>query len=315
MTTHSKGYNTGNGMITISVLCNQVIVSATEDSICSGEMVTLTGTSSGSGTISWDGGISNGVAFTPAVGTTIYTTTSTDVNDCAFTQTILVYDNPTVDAGVDQIVCNGEMVTLSGSGANTYAWDGGISDGIAFIPATGTTTYTLIGTVDSSGCQATDMVDVTKQVLDLTVTETGTSLTCVQSGGAYQWLLCPGMNVIAGETNQTYEPTAAGNYACVITLGGCTDTTACGLVSVGIENSVNDLELSIYPNPATDQVNLVLKDVIAELTVYSSTGQIISEHGSFTGTKIIDVTKLPTGLYILKFVTENGVYTERLIIE
>ena len=81
------------------------------------------------------------------------------------------------------------------------------------------------------------------------------------------------------------------------------------------ESSVNDLDLSIYPNPAKDQVNVVLKDVIAELAIYSSTGQKISEHGSFTGTKVIDVTNLPTGLYILKFVTENGVYTERLIIE
>ena len=314
-TVHTKGHNTGDGTIIITVLCNPISVVATQDTVCSGEMVTLTGTSSGSGTISWDGGVSNGVAFAPGLGTTVYTATSTDGNDCAFAQTIFVYDTPTVNAGVDQTVCQGELVTLTGSGANTYSWDGGITDGAAFVPAAGTTTYTLTGTIDSSGCQSTDQVNITASSIDLTLTETGTDLTCVQTGATYQWLLCPGMNVIAGETGQTYQPTTAGNYACAITVGGCTDTTACGIVSVGLEKVTNELSLSIYPNPAKTEVNIVLQDVMAELIIYSSTGQKVQEFPSFNGTKVIDLSDLPSGLYVLHFISEKGVQTERLMID
>ena len=60
----------------------------------------------------------------------------------------------------DQTVCEGTQVTLIGSGATTYAWDNGITDGLAFTPAVGTITYTVTGT-DANGCVNTDQVDVT----------------------------------------------------------------------------------------------------------------------------------------------------------
>jgi PKD repeat protein len=65
----------------------------------------------------------------------------------------------TVEAGPDETVCDGTAVTLTGSGATTYAWDNGVSDGVAFTP-TATTTYTLTGT-DDNGCSNTDTVMIT----------------------------------------------------------------------------------------------------------------------------------------------------------
>jgi hypothetical protein len=35
------------------------------------------------------------------------------------------------------------MVTLTGGGALTYMWDGGVTDGVAFTPVLGTTTFTV----------------------------------------------------------------------------------------------------------------------------------------------------------------------------
>jgi hypothetical protein len=220
-----------------------------------------------------------------------------------------------VEAGANQIVCDGEMVTLSGSGATTYSWDNGAIDGIAFTPPTGTTSYTLTGTVDSSGCQSTDDVNITSESINNTLSEDGTSLVCNQTGAAYQWLLCPGLTPVAGATSQTYSPGTAGSYACVVTLGSCTDTTACGLVSVGIEPLFDKLGLSVYPNPANDVINIVLDKATASLSIHSVTGQLISQYESFTGKKTIDVSELPAGLYILKFVNDTKVYSTRLLIE
>ncbi|UKN01807.1 T9SS type A sorting domain-containing protein [Paracrocinitomix mangrovi] len=102
----------------------------------------------------------------PAV-TTTYTVFVT--NGCGtITQDVLVTvnPNPTVDAGVDQLACDGASVTLNGSGADpngTYVWDNGVTDGVPFVP-TVTTTYTVIGT-DENGCQGTDQVLVTVDAL------------------------------------------------------------------------------------------------------------------------------------------------------
>jgi gliding motility-associated-like protein len=51
-------------------------------------------------------------------------------NQCAFDTTIsvLVYENPIVNAGLDQIICSGENIQLSASiagGANSVSWSGG----------------------------------------------------------------------------------------------------------------------------------------------------------------------------------------------
>ena len=71
---------------------------------------------------------------------------------------ITVYPLPVVDAGADQAVCAGTAVTLSGTGATTYAWNNGVIDNQSFIPNSAAT-YTVIGT-DQNGCQQTDQLTV-----------------------------------------------------------------------------------------------------------------------------------------------------------
>jgi gliding motility-associated-like protein len=56
------------------------------------------------------------------------------------------------------VICDGDFVTLNGSGANSYVWDNGVTNGQTFSPAQ-TTTYTVVGT--SIGCSASDQMTVT----------------------------------------------------------------------------------------------------------------------------------------------------------
>ena len=85
-----------------------------DESICLGGNVTLTG--SGAITYVWNNGVVENTAFTPTLGTVTYTVTGTDANLCVNTDAVEVTVNalPVVDAGVDQIICDGLMVTLSG---------------------------------------------------------------------------------------------------------------------------------------------------------------------------------------------------------
>lgn len=68
---------------------------------------------------------------------------------------------PSVDAGLDQTVCQGASVTLTASNPDgaTISWDNGVNDGVPFAPSLGTLTYTV--TADLGGCMSTDQVDVT----------------------------------------------------------------------------------------------------------------------------------------------------------
>ena len=134
-----------------------IVDAGADTTICNGASVTLSG--SGASTYTWDNGVTDGVAFMPST-TTMYTVTGSDTSACQGTDSVTVTVNalPTVDAGADVSVCDGNSVTLSGSGASTYAWNNGISDGVAFTPSVNDT-YIVTGT-DVNGCQGTDSVSV-----------------------------------------------------------------------------------------------------------------------------------------------------------
>ena len=104
-------------------------------------MITISGTPTASGTFNYSIPLTGGCGNVSATGT------------------ITVNAQPAVDAGSDQTVCNGDNVTLSGSGADSYTWDNGVTDNTSFV-ATTTTTYTVTSTA-ANGCQNTDQVTVT----------------------------------------------------------------------------------------------------------------------------------------------------------
>ena len=136
----------------------------------------------------------SGNNFSPSAGTQTITYTYTNANGCMNSATTVINVNtaPLVNAGLDQSVCAGGQVTLSGSGAVVYSWNNAVNNGVAFTPAS-TQTYTLTG-ADGNGCQNTDQVTVTVNALP-TITAgadqqicLSTSITLSGSGGvSYTW--------------------------------------------------------------------------------------------------------------------------------
>lgn len=182
--------NTDQVVVTVNPL--PIIVGGPDEIICIGASVTLSG--SGATSYNWDNGVTNGIAFSP-ITTTIYTVTGTDVNGCINTDQVLVTVNPlpVVNAGPDQDVCQGTVVTLSGGGASTYSWNNGVVNGTPFTQAVGTVTYTVTGT-DANGCINTDQADITVNPTPVVnagldqIICIGTSVTLSGSGTAtYSW--------------------------------------------------------------------------------------------------------------------------------
>ena len=107
--------------------------------------------------------MNQGVAFTPASSTT-YTVTGT-TSGCTMTDqvTITVNPLPVVNAGADQTVCNGTSVTLTATGATTYTWDNGVTNGVPYTPFVGSITYNVTGTTAAGNVAGT--VDVGAEVV------------------------------------------------------------------------------------------------------------------------------------------------------
>ena len=66
---------------------------------------------------------------------------------------------PNVNAGSDTTICDGNSVTLSGSGANSYSWDNSVFNSVPFNPTVGIVTYTVTG-LDGDNCQNIDSVTI-----------------------------------------------------------------------------------------------------------------------------------------------------------
>ncbi|MFT5819145.1 MAG: hypothetical protein ACI8ZM_000368 [Crocinitomix sp.] len=223
--------------------------SVDDSEVCDGESFTFTG--GGADTYVWDLGVTDGVAFTAAIGTATYTVTGTDGNGCQNTATVdaTVYNLPTVTASVDDSeVCDGESFTFTGGGADTYVWDLGVTDGVAFTTGVGTATYTVTG-IDGNGCQNTATVDATVYALP-TVTASvddsevcdGESFTFTGSGAdTYTWDLgvTNGVAFTAGVGTATYTVTGIDGNGCQNTA--TVDATVYNLPTVTA--SVDDSEV------------------------------------------------------------------------
>ena len=119
--------------------------------------------SGGSGALQYElnnAGFVSGNQFTN-LGAGLYTVVVQDNFGCTVQQnaTLTNQSGTSVNAGADLVVCAGESVTLNATGAQSYAWDNNVVNGVAFIPAS-TTTYTVTGT-DAFGCTSTDQLTVT----------------------------------------------------------------------------------------------------------------------------------------------------------
>jgi hypothetical protein len=80
-------------------------------------------------------------------------------------------------------------------------------------------------------------------------------------------------------------------------------------VSVSDEEK-NDLNFTIYPNPAKNIINIDAEDRIAKIEIYDINGQLLIE----TFKKQIDVSRLQNGIYQIVLRKSNQIQTKSLII-
>jgi gliding motility-associated-like protein len=211
------------------------VLNAGEDvAICIGEEVTLNG--SGAPSYTWSGGIQDGVPFSPNT-TGVYTVSYTSPNGCTGTDQVTVTVNslPTI-GGNSPAVCDGQSVTLNGTGGVSYEWSNDVVNGQPFNQPAGTQTYTVTGT-DANGCVNTGQVTVTVYEYPnaaFTVDQTegipphDVLITNESTGNitGYNWSFGNGNSSIEGfiSTNQTYYAPGNPSIVLIVNNNGCADT-------------------------------------------------------------------------------------------
>lgn len=110
--------------------------------------------------------------------------------------------------------------------------------------------------------------------------------------------------------NPTHTYAASGTYhVCVTVMNDCGSNTSCqaiDIAGVGINNIPGFADISIYPNPTTEEI--VIEHAVAGTTldIYNITGQQML-HTVLKGTKDkVNVSGLSSGIYLMRFTDEEG---------
>lgn len=206
-----------------------ITVTASTDTICEGNVVTLS--AGGASSYTWMPGSLTGniVSVTPVTNTT-YTVTGLDANGCSNSNstTIVVNVNPTVTiTASNNTICSGDSTVLTASGSGTtFNWTPGPANGnVITVTPTANTTYVLLVS-DALGCTVTDSISIivnASPVLTTSVSNTSicigdTATLTVVGANTYYWM--PGS--MSGGTISV-SPTSTTTYTVVGTASnGCT---------------------------------------------------------------------------------------------
>jgi len=83
---------------------------------------------------------------------------------------------------------------------------------------------------------------------------------------------------------------------------------------VGMDELIKN-QISIYPNPTTDTLNLEASNEIKKIIIYNQLGQEIFQKKINKHKIVVDVSRLITGSYILKVQIRNNIKAYNLLVE
>ncbi len=218
-------------------------VSATSNSICTGQSATLS--ASGGGNYSWSTGTTaNPITVAPTINSS-YTVMVISANGCTATATsaVLVTPTPSATVSANSTICAGDLISLTAGGGTTYLWNpGGQTSTSILVSPSASANYTV--TASNGNCKDTATTNVhvtpvpTASAGSNVVINYGSSATLTGSGGGnYSW------STGATTAGIIVTPAVTTTYTLVVTdASGCTDIA---VVTVTVDLDCGEI---FYPN-------------------------------------------------------------------
>lgn len=195
-----------------------------------------------------------------------------------------------------------------------YTW----IDGNSYDESNNSATFLIVGGA-ANGCDSLVTLDLTIIEINTDVTASGNTLTSAASGATYQWLDCNNNNApISDETNVSFTAEVSGSYAVEVTQNGCSATSECVAVTVvGLEDANQSTQFTIFPNPSSGEFTVSWNNAQGmSIQVSNALGQQVANFNSENATTATFSLSLPSGVYFLEMLDENGMaQRHRIIIE
>ncbi|MEO7992569.1 MAG: T9SS type A sorting domain-containing protein [Chryseolinea sp.] len=233
--------------------------------------------------------------------------------------------NGPVVTSVDQGKSCGEgAVTVAAHGATDnshYNWYESVSDALPIVnesdsilitPSISKSKTYYVSVVNESGCEGlrVPVLAEVMQVAAAQISEDGNSLMSNYTAGN-QWYFDNSM--IEGATKQLITVENPGLYRVKVDVNGCTTSAEYQLVVTGVEKS-NDMNVSVYPNPVVEVVNIEIPaslKAVKSLRIMTMTGKTMDviTLDKVSGDRVykVDMKNYPSGVYIIQAVGSTNV--------
>ncbi|MBL1280545.1 MAG: T9SS type A sorting domain-containing protein [Fluviicola sp.] len=251
----------------------------------------------------------------PITSNTLVTWSYDDGNGNIVTQTqqVNVNDNiaPVTDvATLTSIVETCEVTTLVAPLATDNCSGALTGTHTMTLPITSNTSIMWTYT-DAAGNITTQDQDVILTGVDAAISLAGITISANEANAdSYQWVDCDNNNAaINGAMSSTFTPTSNGNYAVEVTIGSCTEISACeSITTVGIEE-LESHNIILIPNPTLKDVTIQSEANVIDIQIIDILGAIVRIETTTT----FSVGDLSPGVYMLVIRTDNGTVNKRLI--
>ncbi|MCF8296180.1 MAG: lamin tail domain-containing protein [Saprospiraceae bacterium] len=293
-----------------SVSVTPLPVAGVDTSIACGDTVVLGDTALIPGVVySWTPaiGLSNPSVFNPSaypIVTTLYTLTVTDtVTNCSATASVLitVTAGPSIDAGADVTICEGDTAMLTVTGGVTYNWSNGDTTASISVMPTVTTTYIVTG-INAAGCGSNDTVTVFVNPAPYVDAGMDATLTCgISSSVQIGSMPLTGFTYAWTPTDSLSDPTIANpmanpNLTTVYTVVVTNTATGC--------TSTDDVTIQVLGGPVAFAGNDTTT-CFGDILVLTATGG--PKYLWSTGDTTASITVTPTAdKYYVVTVTDAG---------
>ncbi|PYE81698.1 putative secreted protein (Por secretion system target) [Winogradskyella epiphytica] len=287
----------------------------------------------------WSTGKTTQSIVVSPLSTTTYTVTVSQ-GDQSDSADVIVYVDPspsiTIANGEEIEILNGDFVTLSVSGANTYEWNNGATQPNIAVSPSVTTIYSVKGFIGNCYDEKQVKVKVLQPVVadagsDVQICLNETTALTATGGDEYVWS--------TGETTATIHvsPTETTEYTVTVfnSLDFDEDSVVVEVDSNCTDQVINpndpynpndervEFTMDIYPNPASNIVNIKLSGTQNEsqVLIYDVTGKLIIENRisneslNISTTTQMDISSLQAGVYFVKIIDQGRDITKKLIVE
>jgi D-alanyl-D-alanine carboxypeptidase len=209
------------------------------------------------------------------------------------------------------------------AGATSYVWT--LPGGATGVSATNSITvdFTMAATsgnisvcgMNAYGVGATSTFYVNVNHVDVGVTQAGNSLMVDSLSTSYQWADCNNaFQIVPGATTQIFISPVEGDFAAIITQGGCIDTSGCFQIDFSGVGSYDNGNIHIYPNPSNGMLKVDVGNINATaIMIHHLLGELVLTMSFNQGN--VDLTSLPSGTYVITVISDEKEFRKKIIIQ